>query len=47
MLDPDAPVLGHVIRQRVPGPDRVRHTASLQTYEAIVDEVTWHQDNRR
>jgi hypothetical protein len=41
MPDPDAPALGHVTRQR--WQDRTEWVmASVQTYEAIVDEVTWH-----
>jgi DNA invertase Pin-like site-specific DNA recombinase len=42
LLDPDSPALGHVTRQR--WQDRAEWvTASVQTYEAIVDEATWHQ----
>jgi site-specific DNA recombinase len=42
LLDPDAPALGHVTRQL--WQDRTEWvTASVQTYEAIVDETTWHQ----
>src|ERR1039458_6099561 len=42
LLDPDSPALGHVTRQR--WQDRAEWvTASVQTYEAIVDEMTWHQ----
>jgi hypothetical protein len=42
LLDPDAPALGHVTRQQ--WQDRAEWvTASVQTYEAIVDEMTWRQ----
>src|ERR1039458_10118390 len=42
LLDPDAPALGHVTRQQ--WQERAEWvTASVQTYEAIVDEMTWHQ----
>jgi site-specific DNA recombinase len=42
LLDPDAPMLGHVTRQRPQ--DRTEWvTASTQTYEAIVDEKIWRQ----
>jgi hypothetical protein len=42
LLDPDAPALGHVTQQQ--WQDRAEWvTASVQTYEAIVDEVTWHR----
>ena len=42
LLDPDSPALGHVTRQR--WQDRAEWvTASVQTYDAIVDETTWHQ----
>jgi site-specific DNA recombinase len=42
LLDPDAPALGHVTRQR--WQDRAEWvTATVQTYEPIVDEATWHQ----
>ncbi len=42
LLDPDIPALGHVTRQQW------QHrsewvTASVQTYDAIVDEPTWHR----
>jgi DNA invertase Pin-like site-specific DNA recombinase len=42
LLDPDSPALGHVTRQMW----RERSewvTATVQTYDAIVDETTWHQ----
>lgn len=42
LLDPDAPMLGHVTRQQ-PQDRGEWVTASTQTYEAIVDEKTWHQ----
>jgi site-specific DNA recombinase len=42
LLDPDAPALGHVTRQM--WQERAEWvTASVQTYEAIVDEMTWHR----
>jgi site-specific DNA recombinase len=42
LLDPDAPMLGHVTRQQPQ--DRTEWvTASTQTYEAIVEEKIWHQ----
>ena len=42
LLDPDSPALGHVTRQS--WQDRAEWvTASVQTYEAIVDEATWHR----
>jgi site-specific DNA recombinase len=42
LLDPDIPSLGHVTRQQWQDPDEWV-TASIQTYEAIVDEMTWRQ----
>jgi site-specific DNA recombinase len=42
LLDPDAPALGHVTRQQwQERSDWV--TATVQTYEAIVEESTWNQ----
>jgi site-specific DNA recombinase len=42
LLDPDSPALGHVTRQM--WQERSEWvTASVQTYDAIVDETTWHQ----
>jgi site-specific DNA recombinase len=42
LLDPDIPALGHVTRQQ--WQDRAEWvTASVQTYDAIVDESTWHR----
>jgi site-specific DNA recombinase len=42
LLDPDTPALGHVTRQQ--WQDRAEWvTASVQTYDAIVDESTWHR----
>jgi DNA invertase Pin-like site-specific DNA recombinase len=42
LLDPDVPALGHVTRQQ--WQDRAEWvTASVQTYDAIVDESTWHR----
>ena len=42
LLDPDSPALGHVTQQQ--WQDRAEWvTASVQTYDAIVDEVTWHR----
>lgn len=42
LLDPDVPALGHVTRQQwQPRAEWV--TASVQTYDAIVDESTWHR----
>ena len=42
LLDPDSPALGHVTRQR--WQNRAEWvTASVQTYDAIMDETTWHQ----
>ena len=42
LLDPDVPALGHVTRQQ--WQDRSEWvTASVQTYDAIVDETTWHR----
>ncbi len=42
LLDPDVPALGHVTRQK--WQDRAEWvTASVQTYDAIVDESTWHR----
>ena len=42
LIDPDTPALGHVTRQQ--RRDRAEWvTSSVQTYEAIVDEATWHR----
>ncbi|MGH9106353.1 MAG: recombinase family protein, partial [Acidimicrobiales bacterium] len=42
LVDPDFPTLGHVTRQHWQEPsDWV--TASVPSYEALVDEVTWHR----
>jgi DNA invertase Pin-like site-specific DNA recombinase len=42
LIDPDVPALGHVTRQQ--WQDRAEWvTSSVQTYEAIVDESTWHR----
>jgi hypothetical protein len=42
LLDPDSPVLGHVTRQM--WQERSEWvTASVQTYDSIVDETTWHE----
>ena len=42
LLDPDMPALGHVTRQQ--WQDRSEWvTSSVQTYDAIVDEATWHR----
>jgi len=42
LLDPDVPALGHITRQQ--WQDRAEWvTASVQTYEALVDEATWHR----
>jgi hypothetical protein len=42
LLDPDSPALGHVTRQM--WQERSEWvTATVQTYDAIVDETTWHQ----
>ena len=42
LLDPDAPMLGHVTRQQ-PQDRKEWVTASNQTYEALADERIWHQ----
>jgi site-specific DNA recombinase len=42
LLDPDIPSLGHVTRQQWQDRDEWV-TASVQTYEAIVEEMTWRQ----
>jgi site-specific DNA recombinase len=42
LLDPDAPMLGHVIRQEWQEQGQWV-TATMQTYEAIVNEATWHR----
>ncbi len=42
LLDPDAPMLGHVTRQQ--WQERGQWVmATVQSYEAIVDEATWHR----
>ncbi len=42
LLDPDTPMLGHVTRQE--WQERGQWViATVQTYEAIVDEATWHR----
>ena len=42
LVDPDAPALGHITRQQ--WQSRAEWvTASVQTYEPIVDKTTWHR----
>jgi site-specific DNA recombinase len=42
LLDPDAPALGHVTRQQ--WQERSEWvTATVQTFDALVDEETWHR----